>query len=527
MEGDVQSLEASADLGPAARPRAGMTLTRRAALNGLAAALDIVARAGVELVLNPLLVGRLGDHLYGAWRFLWRLTGSVHAASGRSSQALKLSIANRKGSVDEREKRELVGSAIGVWLLFLPLLALAGGAAAWLAPSFLRTAPEVLWSVRGAALMLVAYVIVSSVVDVPRAILQGENLGYKRMGLSAFLVILGGALMALAVDRGAGIIGVAAANLVTMILTGVLFVLVVRTHVSWAGIARPTLAALGSFVRLSWWFVVWKLVTQAMLAGDVMVLGLAGSVESVTIYTLTAFVPGTVLSLDRLLVAGVAPGLGELIGSGNWRAAARVRAEVMTLTWLAAISTGATVLIWNRPFLRVWVGEAYYAGTIETLLIILMVGQFALLRNDANFIDLTLTIRRKVLLGLLSVFLSLILAALFVGGLGGGISGLCVGIIAGRILLTFEYPRQVGRLLGLSWRRQVMAVLRPAAATVVIFAAAFTLAGSPKAETWLALSVGPAVTFVAIVVSSVLLGLSGADRDALRSRIRRVFHAAA
>jgi O-antigen/teichoic acid export membrane protein len=519
----VQTLESALDPRSAQEAGRGLQLTRRAALNSLAAGIDLVARVGVELVLNPLLVGRLGDHLYGAWRVLWRFTGSLSATSGRSAQALKWSIANRLTSTDYREKRELVGSALGVWLLFLPILALIGGVLAWLAPSLLETPPEFRSSVRWAAALLVGHVILSTVVDLPRAILQGENLGYKRIGLSTALVILGGGLMALAVIMGTGIVGVAAANLANALLTGILFVRIVRSHVEWAGIARPSMATIRRFVGLSWWFAVWKLVMQAMLAGDVVILGIVDSVESVTTYTLTRFAPETVLAGVAVLIAGLLPGLGGLVGSGNWSLASRVRAELMATTWLVTVAAGATLLVWNRAFIELWVGGAHYAGTVPTLLIVIAVTQFALIRNDARVIDLTLSIRGKVLLGLLSAALSVALAAVFVGHFGGGITGLCIGFIAGRAVLTVAYPRHVGRLLGLSWRQQLAAVLRPAAVAILLFALAFLWAGSATASTWPALILGSSLTFVAIASLSFFLGLSSGGRDALRRRARKVF----
>ncbi len=519
---DVQGLNPAREAGLAAAPRQDARLTRSAALNSLAAGIDLVARVAVELVLNPLLVGRLGDHLYGAWRVLWRFTGSLSATSGRSAQALKWSIATRQGSTDYTEKRELVGSAVGVWLLFLPVVALIGGAFAWAAPALLDTSPEYAWSLRWAALLLVAHVAMSSLVDVPRAILQGENLGYKRMGLSTFLVVLGGALMALALYLHTGIVGVAAANLANSVLTGLLFVRVVRSHVSWAGIARPTRAAVRRFTQLSGWFVAWKFVMQAMLAGDVLVLGMVGSLEAVTTYSLTLFAPGTVIAAVALIVAGLAPGLGRLVGSGDWASAAGVRAELMALTWLVATSAGATLLVWNRAFVELWVGSAHYAGTLPTLLIVLMVTQLVLIRNDSAIIDLTLSIRGKVLLGLFSAFLSLALAAALVGYFDAGIVGLCIGIVTGRVVLTIGYPRFVGRLLGLSWRRQVSGMLRPAAATILIFAPAFLRAGAAEAGNWPALMLGTSVTFVGIAAASFLLGLSKTTRAILVRRVRKV-----
>jgi hypothetical protein len=58
------------------------------------------------------------------------------------------------------------------------------------------------------------------------------------------------------------------------------------------------------------------------------------------------------------------------------------------------------------------------------VLIVVMVLQFALIRNDSNIIDLTLNVRRKVLLGLGSAILCVGLSWFLVAR-GWGIVGSC------------------------------------------------------------------------------------------------------
>ena len=130
------------------------SLTRRASLNALTVALDYAARLLVGFIISPLLVAGLGDYLYGAWRVLGRLTGYVSAASGRPTQALKWAIASQQASPDTEEKRRSVGSAVVVWLLFLPLLVVLGGLLAWFAPSLLDAPAAFSQSVRLAAGLL-------------------------------------------------------------------------------------------------------------------------------------------------------------------------------------------------------------------------------------------------------------------------------------------------------------------------------------------------------------------------------------
>ena len=168
--------------------------SRRASLNALASGLDFVARVAVEFVLTPLLVAGLGSYLYGAWRVLWRLSGYLWASSGRSSQALQVAVSRDQHSTDHGGKRELVGGALVVWLIFMPLLGVVGALAVWIAPFLLRTPPEYVTEVRIAAALLVVDSLALTILSVPRSVLQGENLGYKRMGLSVSLVLLQGGL---------------------------------------------------------------------------------------------------------------------------------------------------------------------------------------------------------------------------------------------------------------------------------------------------------------------------------------------
>jgi O-antigen/teichoic acid export membrane protein len=494
-------------------------LTRKAYLNAFASVLDYVARATLSFVLNPLILDGLGRYAYGIFQILGRLNGYVSATSGRPTQALKWMIAYRQGSTDYEAKRRNVGSAVVVWLLFLPVMAVCGGALAWFAPSFIGVPAPLTWTVRAAALVLLADLIFGGLAEIPQSVLRGANLGYKRMGLSALLVFSGGALTWLALYTESGLVGVAAAQLTTTLLAGLVFLGVVRSQVTWFGISRPTPGLVRQFLTLSIWFVIWRLVMQIMMASDVVILGMLDSVEIVTTYTLTKYMPETLVSLVGVLVLGVTPGLGGIIGSGETRKAARVRAEIMTVTWLVATIVGTTILMWNGTFVRLWVGRDYYAGPIAGLLIMLMTTQLVVIRNDANIIDLTLDLRLKVLVGAISAALSVLLAMWLLVVMRAGVTGLCVGFIAGRIVLTVAYPYRVGRVLGMSWGSQVRSVIRPTVVMAVLFGFAQWVATRTVVNDWVTLIAAVSGTVLVAAVSGWFGGLSVEQRRSLRRRM--------
>jgi O-antigen/teichoic acid export membrane protein len=498
------------------------SLTKRASLNGVVGLADFGARVVVGLLVTPLLVTHLGAFMYGVWQVLQRLLGHAAVATGRPGEALKWVLARKQSSTDYEDKRRQVGSALEVWVIFLPFLVVIGAVLSWFVPQWLDTPAAQVTTVRMGSAVVVLNFILLSLLYIPESVLHGENLAYKRLGLSTAVVLVGGVFTVVAVEFGAGLIGVAVAMLATTVLSGLVYLRIVTQQVPWFGVARPLPGAVRNFVGLSWWFMLWNLVMQMMRGADFIVLGFAGSASLVTGYALTRFIPEAVTIAAATLIFAAMPGLGGLIGAGERQRAVEVRDETMTFTWLLTASSGATMLLWERSFLNTWVGDGYYPGTTAMLLIVVMVLQFALIRTDSNIIDLTLRLRGKVLLGLASAALSIALAWLLLGVHGLGIAGLVSGFIVGRLLLTVTYPLMIGRLLAIPLSVQVRGVLRPATATVVLLGSAAVLSEHARVDSWLGLVLVSSGSMLVCTGFAFVAGLPARRRRGLLVRARRV-----
>lgn len=500
--------------------RTGRNLTSRASLNAVASVLDYGVRAGVELLVTPLVVSGLGAAVYGAWRVLWQWSSYVWGASGRSAQALQFAIANRQWTATPHEKRQLVGSAVAVWLLFLPLLLGAGGLGVWLAPTLLDVPPDQVLGVRVAAAILVVDAMAVTLLTLPRSSLVGENLGYTRMGLSATLVALGGGLMALSVNAGLGLPGVAGAVLVTSLLTAATFFWITRRRLPWFGVARPSRSMLRWFVGLSAWFLGWKFVLELMVASDVLVLALFAPLAVVAAFALTKWVADAMAQALGLMVQATIPGIGGYVGAGELRKAAALRGEVMSLVWLVGTAAGSTVILWNATFIELWVGKDLYAGRSVSLLVVVLALQLALIRADTFIIDVALIPRVKVLGGVVAAATSVLLAGLAVGPLDAGVVGLSVGLALGRGVLGVVAPVAVGRFLGVPARSQAFALVRPGLVTALFFGASWWGAQHLTERSWLLLVAGVAATVLLAGVLALLLGLDRVRRRRLGRRVR-------
>jgi O-antigen/teichoic acid export membrane protein len=495
----------------------GKALTHTAYLNGFASLLDTVVKGGVMAFVTPILVAGLGSSLFGVWQILGRLISYMHAADGRPTQALKWVIANRQSIDDEETKRRHVGSAMGVWLLFLPLLAVISAALIWISPHMTRVGPEQFSTIRITCALLVVNFLLIQLISLPEAVLRGMNLGYKRLGLQASLNVVGGALSIGALYIGAGLIGLAAAQAILAALTGVLFLAVVKKYVAWYGVSRPSFAEVRSFLKLSVWWFAWTTIHKFIMASDILILGVVASASAVTTYSLTGFAGVTLLSLVTTVLAAVMPGLGSVIGQKQFERAAALRNEMMAASWLLLAAIGSTILLWNRSFVHLWVGDQHYAGPWANLLIVMMIVQLIFIRNDAYVIDLTLELREKVVMGLIAAAVSIALSAALIPRLG--IAGLCLGMILGRLSLTISYPFVINKRFGKRRLPNLSRAIRPALTMALMFGGCAYLGEKVLADNWVVWALSGGLTFLLALAVAVLVGLSRDVRGPLKKRL--------
>jgi len=503
-------------------------LTKKASLNAIASALDYGSRLIVGFLIQPIMVSGLGDYYYGVWQILLRLIGYITPAGGRPAQALKMTLANQQKTATEDEKRCFVGSALIVWAIFLPIMAISGGVLTWFVPLWIKSPVEYYWIIRLTSSVLVINLILSNIATIPESALEGENLGYKRMGLSAFLVFLGGGLTWLAVWLKTGILGIGVVTVIITIVTGIFFLWVMHDYAPWFGVAKPSFKSVIKFIGLSWWFLAWNMIMSLMTASDVVILGVLLSVQTVTDYSLSKYAPETLISIVAIMAFGIAPGLGGIIGTGNYEKASKVRGEIMAFTWLIVSVLGTMVLLWNRSFINLWVGSQHFIGSVPDLLIVIVVMQFILIRNDGNVIDLSLQLKQKVIMGAISVGLSLSIAVLLIQWLKLGVIGICIGLIVGRLILSAGYPILVGRLLRIPFLSQVRSIIRPACVTALFFLSAtyidslFLANGKPAIGGWFILAFYVTITLLGTVILAFYLGLSSSQRKNIIQRMRIV-----
>lgn len=517
------STETLAPAAPAepAKPSAfrAESLTRRASLNVIQSLLDYSVKLAVGLVIVPILVTGLGRTLYGVWEMLGRVVGYIESADGRSTQALRLVISNQQAAADAAAKRRWVGGALVVWAWFLPLWLVGGGLLIWVTPTVTKVPPELHTTVRVACALMMVAVLVAGLATLPEAVLRGMNLGYKRMGLQAGLSLVGGGLLAAAIYSGGGLVGVAAAGIVITALTGLCLLAIARRQVPWFGVERPQRPEVSALLGMSIWITLGDLVSK-LLHSDVLVLGMVLSASAVTTYVLTGYATRLALNLHSLSAEAVMPGVAGVIGERDFQRAALLRREMLGITSVFVAGIGATILLWNRSFIHLWVGSENYAGALVNLLLVLLTVQSAFIRCDAYLIDAALQPARRVRVGIAAGILTLIFSIALTHW--AGMAGLCLGILAGRATQTIGYPLLVRDCLARSPGLSMLWLARPLVVMLALFAGASYASQHVLLDGWAAWAAAVAVTFVSAAGLATALGLPGSLRASIAGRILEI-----
>lgn len=496
-----------------------MSLLKAAKRNALANYVNFAVVAIVTIIVSPILVAYLGVAPFGIWKTIQKYLAFGTVADGRATQALKWVVARGVKTADARENRQSVGSAVSVWILFLPLTGLFAMLLVWGLPHLINDISTArISTVRLVGGLLALNLVVTPLLGIPDAVLVGGNRGYASMLVKTGMFIVNNGAMVAVAYAGYGLTGIAIAFVGCAALTAVIVFYQAKRLTPWFGIAKPSFKQVRGFFGFSGWIMLWSIIAKLLLSSDLLLIGYMIGPSAVTNYVFTSYAPQLTLSVCLMTAGAAMPGIGSQMVPGNeaqTRLTMNSLREVVTFIGLAAC---VGIVLFNHLFVALWAGENRYMGGLVNALIVLEVFQLTLFRVEGQIQDLSLDIRNKVLIGLASTVLALGLAFLFYHFVGK-LWAIFAGIIAGRMVMSVIFPVIVNRMAKLGstiFIKQVMAV--------IIIACCVIIEGVFYGE-----SIGTIVfteklgIFIVIVTSAFFLILGKQSRKRLISMLPRHF----
>jgi hypothetical protein len=97
------------------------------------------ADAAARLWLTPVLLARLGTEAFGLWLVMSQYMGYVAITDLRPSGTLRLTLSARQHTIDDSARRRLIGAALHLSLVSLPLVVMAAAVAVAVFPWLVTT----------------------------------------------------------------------------------------------------------------------------------------------------------------------------------------------------------------------------------------------------------------------------------------------------------------------------------------------------------------------------------------------------
>lgn len=495
-------------------------LTRKAVLTFISQLLAQGAGLVSGLLFTPIIVHGLGKDLYGAWGMIANLTGFLGYGNLNAMSILKLMLGVRQHSDDISEKRRLIGASLLQWLILSPLILLPGFLLIYYAPAIIHIPLHTITPMRWAFAIMVINVPLAQVCGLPGAVLAGQNLNYKAMGINAVMIVIAGGLNALGILAGFGIITLAVTSMIGIILVCGARWIVARRHVAWLGIDKPLRHEVLETTKLSLWGTFTTLSGQLLSSADAIIIGIIFGPALVTVYLITGALVRFISSpLQQLLGSGNA-GIGYLAGEGNWNQIERLRIELhQTALWGFAVAS-SVILLLNESFITLWMGKDFGGGRLLGLFIVLCALTRQMTSIDAIPLDVTLKLRPKLVVMLLCSVIGFLTAI----GLAKlmGVAGVPAGMALGYAGMWGGFQGLIRRYTSIRLFPFMVAMLKPVIATVIIISICFLVDVTYhfSASSWVRLLLAGSVVAATVGILFGVAGLSVHVRSSLVNRLR-------
>jgi O-antigen/teichoic acid export membrane protein len=500
-----------------------MTLPRHFRRNVISGYLNTGSVAVIALVTTPILVHGLGLEAYGVWVIVGSLALYREILQFGFAKATPKYVAEYSALQDEGRVRTSIATTF--WILAVP------GAAALLLGLGLVAAFPILFdlepSVREAAQVLVAIMVIDLAVSIPCDAFAGTLIGLQRFDLLNWTLIAVAVAQAVAwmivLAFGGGLVLLGVVTVAARLVGHLWRFLLARRLLPHLSISprRADRNLVKPAAGLSIWYGIADVSDLLLTRIDTIVVGLVLGVEAAAVYAvgqkLTLVIGQLMVPISSLFF----PHASELAAQGD---AVRLRETLVTATRVVlgiAAPLSITMAILAGPILQTWVGSGF--GDAVPVVILLAAAYATGALSAPGLVMLQGVGRARgpaaiwVSEATLNLGLSLLLAHLI--GLEGVALATLLASVATNLLAYLPY---VCRQFGIRFWRFVGSLLARYGPPVSAALATgwLMIRGNPVGV----VPLGAAASAILVAYAAIfsVTGLDGAERRVIRSRVRQL-----
>jgi|GEM_PF-1062790 len=415
----------------------------------------------VNLAVIPFTISYLDKEQYGFALVIMQLFGYflILDFGLGNSLARFLSLHREQNEENKKAINQIISTGFFIYLLIGLLVLLCG----YLVSTHLASGLGI-HSEEGRKMIWILTIFLA--IRFPLFSVEGILFAHQRQSLNNTIVFFSGLMNSFiiitAIYYGAGIYAFAYAFMASSTTSFLLKYLAIRKLYPFIRISRSDFKSnmISGFYSFGFYTFLNFVGIQLILHSDKILISSIVSAEAVAIFTITARIPEIVMTLINKIGENSVPLLVEKTKEKNQQEFQDTFRQLLTLTTVCTCISFWLIVIFNEPFVSLWVGNEFYTGNTTALLITTFYSLFSLQYFNSICLYSLGKVRNYSILTLiqasLNIFLSVYLGKLY------GVSGVITATILSLTLSLIYIPYQTIRTLKGSFKDFVyMPVIKP------------------------------------------------------------------
>ncbi|MFC7670064.1 lipopolysaccharide biosynthesis protein [Hymenobacter humi] len=256
-----------------------------------------------------------------------------------------------------------------------------------------------------------------------------------------------------------------------------------------------------------------------------MVIGKVLTLAFVTIFSITVRIPEVGMNLLSNILGSLVPALAEIaVHEGESKTSEHFKRLLTLMASLSMLCCWMMVIL-DRWFIHLWVGESFFAGTSTLVLALIVMVQQIIARTGVLFLDAKGIVRNSSIAAIVEAGLNIAISIVL--GTMMGLNGILLGTIIAALLTSSWYvPFLLRKHLAISFRMYfVQGLGRPFVGVSLMGGALFGVSYLLRPylpDNWLLFVVVAAVTGVLLGSFVWMLYLRGPLGIYVPTRLRRI-----
>lgn len=430
-----------------------MGLKSKAIYTALYKALNLATGFIAQFVLTPIILNGLGRQLFGIYSIINKAEGYLSFVDLRPTAVLRYKLAIIQGKEDRIEKRKYVGASISLSFLTLPIILFFGFFLSYYFPTIFNINEEYRTISQVAIMIIASFLAIKGFFSIPEAILRGNNLEYKGIYIEPLRYLIYGVLVILFLKLKFSLLGIVAAIILAYIVSFILKLIVQIKYCPEYSPLKPEKRHLKGFLNNGLWYLISSVGTQLHNSFDIVLIGILGTPEEVTIYALTKSILFRVSESIITVLSSITAGVGDLISRNETEKIINLRATVLKFSLIFALSLIGYFLCFNESFVALWVQRSNFAGNNVNTLLCIAILFMILAMAEEIFINSLLNFKKKSMIVLQAALIAISFSFLFYDRYG--FMAIAVGLVLSKlyqfihyaITINVWYPLRIQNLL--------------------------------------------------------------------------------